>query len=98
MSAILVISLASLFAVVAAIGAYALTRWPKAPDSVVRSIEQHLAGQGVVMFVRPAFWKLDFGGSPAGARQYQVNLTTTLGMPKTHLVEVDRAGRVRTVL
>ncbi len=99
MPAIAVISLASLlFAVVAAVGAYALARWPSVPDGVVRSIEQHLAGQGIVTHVRPAVLNLDFGSSSAGARQYQVSLRTPFGMSQQHTVEVDPAGRVRTVL
>ena len=70
--------------------------WAAPPQAVVSAIEQHLASEGAVMFVSRAW--LNFGSPPAGTRQYRVAITTLMGLSRTHTVEVDAAGAVRTVL
>lgn len=85
--------------VVLAIGALAYAGWwltqRRAPSSLVAQIEQHLAPEGTVIFVRLAL--VAFGTLEPGARQYRVDLTTPFGS-RSHTVEVDQSGRVRTVL
>jgi hypothetical protein len=80
---------------VVAYGAW-LTQSSRVPGDVVEVIEQHLAPEGTVMFVRPAL--VPFGGLAPGARQYLVDITTPLGFSRTHTVAIDQAGNVRTIL
>jgi hypothetical protein len=64
--------------------------------AVVAQIEEHMAPEGVVMFVRPAL--IAFGAVAPGARQYVVEITTPFGHSRSHTVEVDQTGHVRTIL
>lgn len=69
---------------------------PRASSAVVAQIEQHVATEGTVMFVRPAL--VAFGPLTPGARQYLVDIATPLGFSRTDTVEVDQTGHVRTIL
>ena len=64
--------------------------------AVVEQIEQLMATEGTVMFVRPRL--IAFGSPAAGARQYVVEITTPYGSSRSHTVEVDASGKVRMIL
>jgi hypothetical protein len=85
-------------ALVLVLVALACALWfrPRVPESAVRSIEQHLAPEGTVMFIRPVL--MPFGKPEPGARQFNVDITTPLGFSRRHTVEVDRTDQVRTLL
>jgi hypothetical protein len=71
-----------------------LTR-PRVPAPVIAQIEQYMAKEGTVMFVRPVL--MAFGPVAPGARQYVVDIATPFGT-QGHTVEVDSAGRVKLIL
>lgn len=74
-----------------------LKEWLRPPsDEVIAAVEQHFASVGTVMFVRPVL--INFGGVLPGARQYNVALTTALGLSQSYRVEVEASGRVQTLM
>ena|SRR5215469_5622034 len=71
-------------------------RQARLPAPTIRAIEAHFSREGRVIAIRPAL--MGFGNSPPGARQYSIEVVTRAGQSHGHTIEVDRAGRVRTML
>jgi hypothetical protein len=71
-------------------------KWSKPPDAVIRQVEAFFASQGTVMWIS----RVPFSFEPArqGHREYRVRLTTPLGFPMSHVVDVADGGEVRLIL
>jgi hypothetical protein len=65
-------------------------------DEVIAAVEQHFASMGTIVLVRPVL--ISFGGLSPGARQYNVDLLTALGLPQSYRVAVEASGRVQTLM